>query len=547
VTARLFVFCLALGGLRDPRLFAVAGAAAWFAVWREKPALGPAAAWLPWLGWAALSAALSVQPLAGLPVVARWAAVLACASLAAAWSEREREDWLRSLLIVAAALAVAALATGANRGWRAEMTGLLPPHYNYTAFVLAAAASAAAAWLLHPRGARGAQGAGAAALLALALVCIALSRSRGALLGLGCAAAVWSARRWGTLWLSAWLAAASVGAIALGAGLLPAAVEDAVFKRSRTHAESRPRIWSAAAAIASESPALGVGPGNFAVGFRRRPVAFEDGAARWAMSTPFAHSEPLQAAAETGWAGLALWLLGGGAALWGLVRRSDAEPAREAAAVAAASMTAQLLVDNVLQIPALAALWLTALALARPPSDGKGWPRAAMITGAALALVSWIPRTFAAAGPARAAAVFPAEPGPREDLAYIAMAAGKAAEAEAHWTAAQRLEPFNAIHPWRRAQIAGSFAYWERVEPLAARSIELEPDFLNARLLRADALLHLGRRDEARAELGAARDRLRARGEAAPLSGYEKTVLEFDRPAFDRLSARANASASSRK
>ncbi|PIR18618.1 MAG: hypothetical protein COV48_06490 [Elusimicrobia bacterium CG11_big_fil_rev_8_21_14_0_20_64_6] len=71
-TVRLIVFSLALGGLRDPRLFAVAGAALWAAVWLERPALGPAAAWLPWLGWALLSTLASPQPLAGLPVLARW-------------------------------------------------------------------------------------------------------------------------------------------------------------------------------------------------------------------------------------------------------------------------------------------------------------------------------------------------------------------------------------------------------------------------------------------------------------------------------------------
>ncbi|MBI2788394.1 MAG: hypothetical protein HYX59_06880, partial [Elusimicrobia bacterium] len=185
---RLIVFSLALGGLRDPRLFAFAGAATWAAVWLERPAVGPAAAWLPWLGWAALSTIVSAQPLAGLPVIARWSAVLACASLAASWNARERADWLKSFLLVASALAVAALLTGSGVGFRNGMTGLMPPYYNYTAFALAAAASACAAWLLHPRGARGRDAASAAGVLALALLCLFLARSRGAWLGLGAAA-----------------------------------------------------------------------------------------------------------------------------------------------------------------------------------------------------------------------------------------------------------------------------------------------------------------------------------------------------------------------
>ena len=44
-------------------------------------------------------------------------------------------------------LAAAALVTGSRHDWRNEMTGLIPPYYNYTAFVLTAAAASAAAWV----------------------------------------------------------------------------------------------------------------------------------------------------------------------------------------------------------------------------------------------------------------------------------------------------------------------------------------------------------------------------------------------------------------
>ncbi len=535
---RLIVFSLALGGLRDPRLFAFAGAAAWAAVWLERPALGPAAAWLPWLGWAALSTIVSAQPLAGLPVIARWSAVLACASLAAAWKPKEREDWLRALLIVAAALAAAALVTGARHSWRNEMTGLMPPYYNYTAFALSAAAAAAAAWTLHPRGARGADAKAAAALCALALVCLFLARSRGAWLGLGAASSVWAIRRFGARAAAAIAVAAALFAGALAGGFLPEPVDALLFKKYRLHAEARPRLWRAAAGVASELPWLGTGPGSFAAGFRRRPVAFEDGASRWSLSTDYAHSELLQTAAETGWAGLALWLLGAGAALRAFLRRADEDPVREAAAAAAAAMTAQLAIDNMLQIPALAALWLTALALARAPSGSRRWPGAAILAGAALALVSWIPRTLAAVSPARAAAVFPAEPGPREELAYAAAAKGNAAAADAHWAAAQSLEPFNAIHPWRRAQLAGAAGRWERAEPLAARAVELEPGFMSARLVRAEALARLGRGPDARAELDEVL-RLRTAPAVETASGYDRTVRSLDEAEFGRVSALA--------
>lgn len=538
-TVRLLAFSSALGGLRDPRLFAVAGTAAWAAVWLEQPALGPAAAWLPWLGWAAISTLFSAQPLAGLPVIARWSAVLACASLASAWKPREREEWLKSFLIVACGLAVAALATGAGRGWRHEMIGLIPPHYNYTAFVLSAAAAAAAAWALHPRGARGREAMMAALIGALALLCLVFARSRGAWLGLSVAATAWSARRFGPRALAAAAVALGLFIGATAGGFLPEALEDILFKKYRAHAEVRPRLWRAAAGVATDHPWLGTGPGNFAVGFRLRPVALEDGAARWAMSTPFAHSEPLQAAAETGWAGLVLWLLGACAALRALLRRADDDPVREAAAVAAAAMTAQLAVDNTLQIPALSALWLTALALARAPAVGKRWPHVAILAGAALAMISWIPQTFAGIGPAQAAAIFPAEPGPREDLAHKAMAAGKTAQAEAHWAAAQRLEPFNAVHPWRRAQLASAVGYWAGAERLAARAIELEPGFMDARLVRAEALVRLGRVPEALAALDDLLKLRTTREDTVRGSGYERTVWTFNRRDYDRVAALA--------
>ncbi len=539
-TVRLLAFSLALGGLRDPRLFAVAGAAAWAAVWLERPALGPAAAWLPWLGWALISTFVSVQPLAGLPVIARWSAVLACASLAAAWDAKQREEWLKSFLIVAAGLAVAALATGAGKGWRNEMTGLLPPYYNYTAFVLSAAAAAAVAWILHPRGARGEEAKAAAAFCVLAILCLLLAHSRGAWLGLVVAAAVWSSRRWGLRAMGYIAIAASLFGGAFACGLLPGSIDNLLFKNYRMHAEARPRLWRAAAAVATDHPWLGVGPGSFAVGFRLHPVALEDGASKWSMSTDYAHSEPLHAAAETGWAGLALWILGAGAALRALFKRADTDPIREAVAAAAAAMTAQLAIDNMLQIPALAALWLCALAMAAPPAGKKRWPQAAILAGAALALISWIPKTLAAVSPARAAAVFPAEPGPREDLAYAAMSAGKAAEADAHWAAAQRLEPFNAIYPWRRAQIAGAFVAWARAEQLASQAASLEPGFLSARLLRAEALVRLKRAPEARVELAEiVRLRAASRAGAERGSGYERTVWRFDPLEFNRVAVLA--------
>ena len=88
--------------------------------------------------------------------------------------------------------------------------------------------------------------------------------------------------------------------------------------------------------------------------------------------------------------------------------------------------------------------------------------------------------------------------------------------------------------------LGGAGVIWAACEALSAGALELEPDFLGARLVRADALLRLGRRAEARAELDAAGKRHGARGLAAPLSGYDSTILNFNRREWDRLSAAAS-------
>ncbi|MBI5247290.1 MAG: O-antigen ligase family protein [Elusimicrobia bacterium] len=532
---RLFAFCILLGGLREPLWFAAAAAAVWAAVWTSRPALGPAINWLPWLGWAGVSALVSSQPLAALPPLARWSTALACASLAASWKPKEREDWLRAFLIAAAGAAVAALATGAGRGWANNMTGVLPPYSNYTAFVLTGAAAAAAAWLLHPRGPKGRERAAAIALLALCVASLFLLRSRGAWLGIGAAAFVWTVRhRRPRESLALALFAVFMGA-ALTTQLMPASWENALLKKYRAHAEARPRIWRAAAAIASDSPWLGVGPGNFGAGFRRRPVPFEDGAARWSMSTDYSHGEAQQAAAETGWAGLALWLLGAGVALGAMLRKAGDDPVREAAALAAAALSAHLLVDNMLQIPALAALWLTALALAAPPPGAiERWPRVAIVAAGLLALVSWIPKTLAASSPARAAVLFPDDPGPREDLAYAAARAHDASSAFKNFGEAARLAPYNAIYRWRLAQFSGAIDRWNDAEFFIARAIELEPGFMRARLLRVEALVHLGKKKEARAELDEFRRLRDTRVNPGIHSGYDATVWEFGSDEYER-------------
>ncbi|MFI5348059.1 MAG: O-antigen ligase family protein [Elusimicrobiota bacterium] len=531
----LLAAALLCGGLRDPRLAALGEAGIFALVWLERPALGPAAVWLPWLVWAYLASMLSLQPLAAVSSLARWSAVLAFGSLAAMWGEREA--WLKTLVVLAVILAAAALWTGAAGGFHAAMTGLIPPYYNYTSFALAAGSAAAAAWALHPRAGRPSIRIAGLAAAAVGVGCLALAHSRGAVLGLAVAAAVWSLRRWGAKAGWVMLVGAGLAAGASRANLVPDSWRAALAKRG-VYQEARPQIWSRAAAIADEQPWFGAGPGGFGAAFRRRPVEVLGGRARWGMGTEYAHSEIFQAAAETGWAGLALWLTGLGASFSVLFRRARAEPAREAAAIAVAAMAIPLAVDNMLQIPGLALLFFSAVAVAgENPSGGRRWPRAAALAGGLLALTAWIPRALAEGNPSRAAALFPAESEPREDLGSQALIAGRNAEADAFFAEAERLSPFNAVYPWRRAQIAAAQGHWADAERFSGRAAALEPGFLNDRVLRAQALDRLGRTRDARDELAAVLLLSRQRGHRPGSSGYDDTVWNFDEKEYDRADA----------
>lgn len=526
-----------IGGLRQPIHFAFGGVAVGALLWLETPPLGPAAAWLPWLGWSFVCAMLGGQPASSSVPLARSIASLGVLSLAGTISGKERREWASFCVFSSVVAGAAGLITGAGGGFRAAMTGLLPPYYNYTAFAVGAGASVGFALALHARATKMQRAAGGLAA-AFGAFCVFLARSRGAALGLVAAAAVWSVRRWGRRAAAAWLVLALVGGAVFGAGMLPPALKAAVAKRGRRYEEARLQIWRAAVAIASERPFLGVGPGSFDAAFARRPVEAKGGAARWGMGTPFAHSEPLQAAAETGWFGFALWLIGFGMTLSALLGRASEEPAREAAVAALAAMAVQLLVDNVLQIPGLAFLFFSAAAVAGAPSwSARRWPRWAIVLGAGLAPAAWVPRALADRDPARAAVLFPAEAGPREDLAYRALSAGRLDEADARWAEAAERAPFDAVYPWRRAQIASARERWAEAESFAKAALDLEPGFLSARVLRAEALARLRRPAAARAELAETLRLKDADKDLPPSSGYDKTIAAFDAAEFARVIA----------
>ena len=52
------------------------------------------------------------------------------------------------------------------------------------------------------------------------------------------------------------------------------------------------------------------------------------------------------------------------------------------------------------------------------------------------------------------------------------MTAGRLDAADALWTRAEKLAPFDAVYPWRRAQIAAAQGRWEAARALAAQAFD---------------------------------------------------------------------------
>jgi hypothetical protein len=129
------------------------------------------------LAWCALSLLASPEPFLGLPALSRWAAFAAFYALAASfWQETDRQWWALGLACGGTVLAAASFLIQIP-GY--PHVGLLPPYYNYTAFVEAALFCAALAAATHPRGPGKSWRTLAAALALLALAQIFFVHSRG--------------------------------------------------------------------------------------------------------------------------------------------------------------------------------------------------------------------------------------------------------------------------------------------------------------------------------------------------------------------------------
>jgi tetratricopeptide (TPR) repeat protein len=174
----------------------------------------------------------------------------------------------------------------------------------------------------------------AAAATALMALALALTLARGAWLAgaAGCAAAVacgGAQRLRARQWLP-WAAATALAAVLLaglgpGSGALSARLKEAGDPRSDAW-KSRVFMASVAWDLAKERPLFGVGGGAFEMEYlRRQGKRLGEEPTQPFRLTADAHNDWLQAAAETGFPGLALWAALFCAALWAAWRRGGPE------------------------------------------------------------------------------------------------------------------------------------------------------------------------------------------------------------------------------
>jgi tetratricopeptide (TPR) repeat protein len=227
-------------------------------------------------------------------------------------------------------------------------------------------------------------------------------------------------------------------------------------------------------------------------------------------------------------------------------------------------MSFQLLIDNMLHLPALAFLYFSSIAVAggdrEPPSapaDPRPW-KAVCLAGMALSLAAPLPRVLAArwqgvawesrsAEAARkAVAIFPGDDYLRGLLARTCVWSEPPdlATAFRELRIAADLNPFSALHPLMAAEIHLSKRRYAMALPLVSGAIRLEPNFFAARMMRAEIWARLGKTRMAEWELAEARRRSALVKVSEISSQYAVFILRFDGKRYD---AAARSVAASRR
>ena len=275
------------------------------------------------------------------------------------------------------------------------------------------------------------------------------------------------------------------------------------------------RVWTAVVAAAGADPVGGAGPG----------LAF-----RVLGGPAYAACEPLQILVETGWIGLALY---GWAAAESFPRGADRLD-REGRACSAAfcAMLGASWAGDALSSPALRMVFMAAAGAAAPAFRGteasslprvaelrelRRLPRWVAAAGLAAGFACAAPRILlrraldasSSADPGRrvsalelAARLAPRDPAVQELLAREALfrRPARPGAALARIDEAVRLAPGDPVYLVERADLYGLVGDMERAAASARQALVLAPSFSGARLLLAECLARLGRREEAAAE-----------------------------------------------
>ncbi|PCI39390.1 MAG: hypothetical protein COB53_03350 [Elusimicrobia bacterium] len=494
------LFALAFGGSRNPWVFTAFALLLWGAAAsrRRLPKIPVAPLWGAWLAWSAISAGVSAEPWRGLSDLAYRAAAIGIFVLALDSNREDRKAWRIFLPVAILILEAAAFFINVPSY---PHVGVLYPYYNYTAAAAAVGVSFGFALVFSKEESERNLG---VACTIVSWVFLAWTGSRGGLVAASAGTMVvliGSGRKMIAVVLAAGGLMAVVGLFAAGSPLL---------KLERATANLRPQLWKAAVAVASDSPILGEGPGQFDRGFLRHnfPAPQDKTLTRYGRVSKHAHSELLQEAAEIGWPGVLLLLI----ALAATFARGCRQKNPELGALGAiAALGAHGVFDNVLSLPALEWLFFSFLGAANSSEETTEapWPGAWIAAGVLLSIVSWWPKWLVSSAlsegsqPAllQAVSIAPKDPLLWENLARTRLRDKDPRRAMQALVIASQLHPTEAVYPLMIAQLARNARQWNAVLRITQRVITLEPSAPQPRLLRAQAFLELGRPLQARAEL----------------------------------------------
>lgn len=507
------VLAFFLGGLRSPAAWLAFSVLflPWFVLdgLAFRPEEHPAV--LLFFFWLAAAAVFSPDPRTSAASLAACALPGIFYFSAVSCPEGEK-GWLRAIKFLGA-LSSAALIVQRFSGM--PVFGLIGANPNYSAAFAAAAFPAA---LLSADGNRRDRIAGAVLALLLAGGVLA-SGSRGALAAafLSAAAALALAGRRRTL--------AGLGLAALlSAALLPGAAWEVLLKLSDPRAFQRPQLWGAALEIAGGSPLLGAGPGLFGQAFEAVKFPFFDGISWYGHSTPHAHGELFNLAAEAGFPAAVFFALAVWTALAGRFRE------QLPLAACAAAVFIQGCVDIILYSGAAGLLLWGTLGFV---SGGKAGEPAATGEPADRGIrVKLAAAVLAAAG---LASVFITAPGVRGSLAAAGAEEAALGHSPALMLALVRSKALDAPKdPFLargEARVFSALDFQEPAEAALRRALELEPYYYEARLDLAELYAGTGRAAQARALLEAMPD-VPAVTRHNP---YQYSLAAFDRARYARL------------